>query len=379
MPTYGPWIELPPQEVLGSPASAFWRTSLRGPDGEVADPYDEDGDGWKQGFDPEFEPNEFVAYENERREDSGDPIPLDGAHIANYVTWVGSEAAATGGNVIRNASAPVFSTAHANTEGLPTEFDPTRYFDSEKVNKGFNGELFYLMESSLDWDGDWLAAVPGGWPEDATGFELEEPRGQVVAASVTVKGETRLLGGSMGPLELVVAVTQRWLTEGRQELAYAFEGKSAAGGLEEITAPVPYTVGLDEYAFEEVDLTTTVTGIEYASDPVGPGLIAPISLWYSIRKPIDAPEFGLHLEDGYVSGSASASYVSANVPNPVVYMVKPPRIRWVYEATPVTPPPPPVSYRRTYPRDDGLANGSPRTFPAPRSVQGSNRTFGGYL
>lgn len=53
-------------------------------------------------------------------------------------------------------------------------------------------------------------------------------------------------------------------------------------------------------------------------------------------------------------------------------MVRPPRWRWVLkdDSTP---------YRRTFPRDDSLAGGAARTFPRPRSVQGSNRTSGGYL
>lgn len=36
-------------------------------------------------------------------------------------------------------------------------------------------------------------------------------------------------------------------------------------------------------------------------------------------------------------------------------------------------------YRRTYPRDDGLAGGAGRTWPPPKSQQGSRRTFGDYL
>lgn len=48
------------------------------------------------------------------------------------------------------------------------------------------------------------------------------------------------------------------------------------------------------------------------------------------------------------------------------------------------PPPEPVTdyvpaYRRTFPRDDQYGTSAPRTYPPPRSEQGSNRTFGGYL
>lgn len=38
-----------------------------------------------------------------------------------------------------------------------------------------------------------------------------------------------------------------------------------------------------------------------------------------------------------------------------------------------------VPYRRNFPRSDGLAGGGARTFPRPRSIQGSNRTSGAYL
>lgn len=47
--------------------------------------------------------------------------------------------------------------------------------------------------------------------------------------------------------------------------------------------------------------------------------------------------------------------------------VRPPLYRWVYPAAP---------YRRTFPRDDGLAGGAGRTYPPSRAVQTSNRTSG---
>jgi hypothetical protein len=52
------------------------------------------------------------------------------------------------------------------------------------------------------------------------------------------------------------------------------------------------------------------------------------------------------------------------------YAIRPPRIRWIYEDAPIC---------RTYPRDDGLAGGAPRTWPPSKAVQSSNRTWGGYL
>ncbi len=55
----------------------------------------------------------------------------------------------------------------------------------------------------------------------------------------------------------------------------------------------------------------------------------------------------------------------------VVYSVRPPRYRWVYPGG--------GAYRRTFPRDDGLAGGAPRTFPQSKASQSSNRTFGGFL
>lgn len=54
----------------------------------------------------------------------------------------------------------------------------------------------------------------------------------------------------------------------------------------------------------------------------------------------------------------------------IAWTVRPPVYRYVYGSTP---------YRRTYPRDDGLAGGAGRNYPAPRSAQGSNRIVGGYL
>lgn len=50
--------------------------------------------------------------------------------------------------------------------------------------------------------------------------------------------------------------------------------------------------------------------------------------------------------------------------------VRPPRWRWVYDAEAAE------SYRRIFPRDDGLAGGAGRVFPRPSSIQGSSRTSG---
>jgi hypothetical protein len=52
------------------------------------------------------------------------------------------------------------------------------------------------------------------------------------------------------------------------------------------------------------------------------------------------------------------------------WILRPPRYRWVYDTVPI---------RRTFPRDDGLGGGAPRTWPSSRAVQSSNRTVGGYL
>lgn len=57
----------------------------------------------------------------------------------------------------------------------------------------------------------------------------------------------------------------------------------------------------------------------------------------------------------------------------ISYMVKPPRYRWVYADDG------PPSYRRIFPRADGLGGGAPRNWPRPKSIQASNRTSGGYL
>lgn len=51
-------------------------------------------------------------------------------------------------------------------------------------------------------------------------------------------------------------------------------------------------------------------------------------------------------------------------------VVRPPLWRWVFDTEP---------YRRIFPRDDGLAGGTPRTWPPSKSVQAGNRTSGGYL
>lgn len=50
----------------------------------------------------------------------------------------------------------------------------------------------------------------------------------------------------------------------------------------------------------------------------------------------------------------------------------PPVYRWVYDSTPPT-------YRRTFPRDDGLAGGARRNYPPSKATQYGNRTTGGYL
>lgn len=54
----------------------------------------------------------------------------------------------------------------------------------------------------------------------------------------------------------------------------------------------------------------------------------------------------------------------------LLWRLHPPRYRWVFDSVP---------FRRTFPRDDGLAGGAGRTWPPPKSQQESRRTFGGYL
>jgi hypothetical protein len=98
-----------------------------------------------------------------------------------------------------------------------------------------------------------------------------------------------------------------------------------------------------------------------------------------VRKSPQGADFGGLLEDGWGSGSVSAFFASDNLPNPVKYLVKPPRFRWVYDTPPEPPKPMRPPYRRIHPRDDGLAGGAPRTWPLSKSLEASNRTFGGYL
>lgn len=52
----------------------------------------------------------------------------------------------------------------------------------------------------------------------------------------------------------------------------------------------------------------------------------------------------------------------------------PPRIRVTYSRETL-----PNSYRRIYPRDDGLAGGARRNYPPSRATQSGNRNVGGYL
>lgn len=54
----------------------------------------------------------------------------------------------------------------------------------------------------------------------------------------------------------------------------------------------------------------------------------------------------------------------------VVWIVRPPRYRFVYDTVP---------YRRLTQRGDGLAGGARRIHPRPKSIQGSNRRGGGFL
>lgn len=55
------------------------------------------------------------------------------------------------------------------------------------------------------------------------------------------------------------------------------------------------------------------------------------------------------------------------------WRLRPPRYRWIYDEAYS------IAYRRTFPRDDGLAGGAGRTFPPSRALQSSNRIGGGYL
>lgn len=73
-------------------------------------------------------------------------------------------------------------------------------------------------------------------------------------------------------------------------------------------------------------------------------------------------------------GSNSAhAYLSSN--STITYMLRPPLIRWVYANDTVSSE---VAPLRLFPRDDGLAVGTPKAWPRGRSGQASGRRVGGY-
>lgn len=260
---------------------------------------------------------------------SGDPIPMDADHIRGYWTSVGSVASQTIGSEGEGSNTVVFDAAHTNGRRIPSEDDPSEYFDSHFIERGLLGKLFHLNPSSLLWKDDWIGDIE--WPEGATGFEVEprsyqgtpQPAARIQAVSVRFQGEARMFGGDMGPLQIAAAISSRWLTQGEAHLSWTYEPEYGM-----MTHAMPFA---DE-SIEPVDKTVNFMAMDYPelleSEPVGPDLVAPISTWMSIRVPPGTSDFFGSHTDGYTSGSTTA--VWADDEQVVNYILRPPRIRFYF-------------------------------------------------
>lgn len=352
---YGPWLQPPDRELEAAQSLAFWRTVVVG--GEAV--------GWEQ-----VSPAAETVYgvQDNTIEWSGDPIPHD---PAAFIGWVLDEGAIAGGSDPGVPASPRFSVSHANTQGLPGSHpgdpsDPTPYFDAHSAERGVSGMLNHTTVDDLMWDDAWRADLPPEeqWPDGAVQYEVEErlvdgdliPAATVLSAALRVAGETRAFEGHIAPVELVATVDARWLTEGVKRLEWALD---EAGGLAFLRT---YDIAA---GINPVDITMTIENP--GSDPVGPGLVAPLAMWQCIRTVPGAGGGSVTLTGTYTAGSATVLYAAEDS---TTYTIRPPRIRWVYETVP---------YRRNFPRDDALAGGAGRNWPRPKSSQASNRTSGGYL
>lgn len=137
-------------------------------------------------------------------------------------------------------------------------------------------------------------------------------------------------------------------------------------------------------------MVTPVGGVKEAVATLGspPNDTTPNWLLRDLDQTVDLATYGalnpawtatLHTEThNFLPGPDPSPYHSTRTRygwmlNTVVLEIdfRPPLYRWVYKGS--------DTYRRNYPRDDGLAGGARRNYPPSKSAQSGNRNVGGYL
>lgn len=239
------------------------------------------------------------------------------------------------------------------------------------------------VATCVDLDaGRWRDAWVDSWPLGAIGYEVEVgeptpgtwgPYSKAVRANAVATVAPSVHSGShLSGLVARLVVNDHW-----GDGTLRIESSITAGAQWQASGqPTPYVIDEETYFAAEVPVpnTGTLTPAETFNFEVpmtgANEWSGAFGAFYSICKSQWSPS----VVDVRVSGEGDGQMLaSPNVNMAVTYTIRPPRIRWIYAA------PQAVSYRRVYPRDDGLAGGAPRTWPPSKAVQSSNRTFGGYL
>jgi hypothetical protein len=204
--------------------------------------------------------------------------------------------------------------------------------------------------------------MPEEWPEDAIDIEFEGGDWTPQWLTAEIASTTELYGYILedigGTYTLDQAQVSRPFTS-EIRVASGWPGASLGVSVDVFeTGPSDYDVGAGVGGSSWRTLGHAVPLTEHV-EPSG----GVLWLWTPDYVPSSIPPDGS-------AGSWVWSYGWGFERLRLNWMLRPPRYRWIYDSVPI---------RRTYPRDDGLAGGSRRTWPPSKAVQSSNRTSGGYL
>lgn len=201
---------------------------------------------------------------------------------------------------------------------------------------------------------------PDNWPENAVGIEYDNEAGEGIAEGVSVRvlANTVFEGVNLDNSahlgqDLTAPPVTRLLAQTPEQFN-ASDGPGTEFLASEITLIAPGSTGATSVTLgEDFDLTPYMTPVGMVLSTFTDSFIPPQN------------------DDTY-SGFSLTNYWEYGYAIDLIrvgWTLRPPRYRWIYDTT--TP-----TYRRIYPRDDGLAGGAPRNWPPSKGVQTSNRTSG---
>lgn len=311
------------------------------------------------------------------------PAPADNADLE---TTTLADELSVGGDAGAGLSVGEMTVSHTAWTivegGDPADDDPFQIRHVLHGSRGASGVTVAVSAKDLKWPGDiWL---PGGSiPANAIGYEVEQvelaagfwvPAAEPISAQLEVTLSPSTYFGSVTNAEAFAVLNQQW-GEGPVSWGYAPGTSPPLLALNiQRTAPATLAATLDALH------ARVATFAPYSGAAPSPHTEAVTIADLSASPPYSGL-LGFQSTVRNIGGTVSVNNgdtleVSANATVAGIYVIRPPRIRWIY-AEPQTATS--TAYRRIYPRDDALGSGSSRNWPRSKSLQSGQRVGGGYL